>query len=76
MGIEQGVLVTLGLFLIGLVYHAGRVSARLDNVERRVAEFSVEVRGELTEIKAMLRAAISERRNWRETTPAPRTDGE
>lgn len=64
--VEQGALVALSLFIIGLVYHAGRMSARLDGVERAVVEARVEVRRELGELKDMMRAAIGERRHWRE----------
>ena len=59
--IEQGVLVTLGIFVAGLVYHAGRMSARLESTERSIEKLEREVRGGIAELKAMLTPFVGRR---------------
>ena len=66
MEVPIGAIVTLVIFIAGLIYHAGRQSARLDGVEKAVERYGAELTKRLDEIQAMVRAAISERRNWRE----------
>lgn len=61
-GLQQGAIVTLGIFVAGLIYHAGRMSARLDGVERAVIEAREEVRRELHGIREMLQGALGGRR--------------
>ncbi len=65
-GLQQGALVTLTIFVAGLIYNAGRHSARLEAVEKALDTLRVEIRNELAELKDMLRASIGERRHWRE----------
>jgi hypothetical protein len=71
--LQQSVLVTIVLFVAGLIYNAGRLTERLEHHRAQLASFKEEwqrevglLRGEIGELREMLRAAISERRNWRE----------
>jgi hypothetical protein len=66
-GVQQMVIVTLFVFLAGLVFHAGRLAARVDQLERSFETHRVELKEEMKTLVAMLRAAIGERRNWRES---------
>lgn len=60
--LTQSVVVTLVLFIAGLVYHAGRMSARLDNLERAIERQGASVERQLGELSALVRSAIGERR--------------
>ncbi len=64
--IQPGAIITLAIFVVGLIYHAGRHDARLDQVERELHTQRDELRSEIQELKAMVRAALGERRNWRD----------
>jgi hypothetical protein len=69
---QLGSIITLTLFVAGLIYHAGRLSVRVEVLERELRELvrssaaQMEVfRKDIEELKDMLRAAVGERRNWR-----------
>ncbi len=63
---QQATMVTLAIFVAGLIYHAGALSQRIFNLEARQAKLEAMIEREISELKDMLRAAIGERRNWRE----------
>ena len=68
-GVQVGAFVTLVIFVAGLIYNAGRQAERLAQAEIAIREIKDEIRHELGEMKAMLRAAVGERRNWRDDQP-------
>ena len=48
---QQAVVVTLALFVLGLTYHAGRLSMRFDHLE----QWRTEIRADVTAIFDLLR---------------------
>lgn len=60
---EVGALVAMGMFVAGLIYHAGRMSARLDGVEAAVTRVEATMHKELADIKAMLVSLVGRRRD-------------
>lgn len=68
-GLQQMVIVTGFIFITGLVFHAGRLSARVDHLEREFDKQRVEITTQIATLTAMVRAAIAERRHWREEVP-------
>lgn len=52
--IEQWIQPAVWLFVAGLIYQAGRLSQRVDNLTERIAALENELRRELAEIKGML----------------------
>ena len=74
--LQQGALVALTMFVAGLIYHAGRLSERVDGhtndiraLRSSLQELKAELRTDLAELKAMIRASLAERRSWREERP-------
>jgi CHASE1-domain containing sensor protein len=78
MTIEQSTVVALTLFVIGLVYHAGRQAQRIDDIERRFTELAKALREDIADLNGLLRAVIGEWRQLRAEHPrvAPPVDGE
>lgn len=65
---QQATLVTLTLFVAGLIYHAGRMSARLEHVESAVKELKRDIDTKLAEIQGLLRALVGRRHDDLEDT--------
>ena len=77
MTIEQSTVVALTLFVIGLVYHAGRQAQRIDDIERRFTELAKALREDIADLNGLLRAVIAEHRPYRLEAPRagePRED--
>jgi Na+-transporting methylmalonyl-CoA/oxaloacetate decarboxylase gamma subunit len=64
-GIQQMVIVSLFIFIAGLIYHAGQLTQRVSNIERTAEKMYEDLREDISELTKMVRAAIGERRNWR-----------
>lgn len=62
---QQTAIVALVIFIAGLVYHAGRMSVRVERLEADAIQTRTEFTRAVENLERMLRAAISERRNWR-----------
>ena len=63
---QQGAIIALAIFVVGLIYHAGRISERIDGIRVDLNRAEKSMQAQMSELKEMLRAAIGERRNWRE----------
>ena len=59
-------IVTLCIFLAGLIFHAGRLTVRVDRLERDFEQQQADLKHSIGELSAMVRAALGERRHWRE----------
>lgn len=60
-----GVIVTLTLFMVGIAFTSGRMTVRLENVEKEIAALATELqrfRDSLEELKDLTRATIGGRR--------------
>lgn len=71
-GIEQGTIVTLAMFVAGLIWHAGRMSQRVDDLQRQVKDMAKDLRADIGDLKGLLRAVISEGRALRDEPPRVR----
>lgn len=51
--LEQGVVITLTLFVAGVVYQSGRLSARVDHLEKSNQEIKTTIEGFFRRIEHM-----------------------
>ena len=62
MTIETGVVVTIALFIIGLVFAAGRLFEQVNHLRGELTKLQATVSGELGELKRVLYTTIGGRR--------------
>jgi hypothetical protein len=64
-GLQQMAIVTLCIFLAGLIFHAGQLTTRVGHLEREFEKQRVDLKADIGALSAMVRASIGERRSWR-----------
>ena len=62
MTIETGVIVTIAIFIIGLVFAAGRLFEQVNQLRRELTKLDSTVGAELGEVKRVLYTTVGGRR--------------